>query len=127
MRRPRGCVSCIAIAAIGGVLPSGETASDRAGHCIHGKVVMKPLRIIPGLLLAISALIVFPACAELEGDAAALDPDEEIGVAVSELAYNVARIQQENPQPIQLAGSLFSGYTDNRTTGGLCRTGQNRD
>jgi hypothetical protein len=88
---------------------------------------MKPLRVIPGLLLAISALIVFPACAELDGDAAGLDPDGEIGVAVSELAYNVARIQQENPQPIQLAGSLFSGYTDNRTIGGPCRTGQNRD
>jgi hypothetical protein len=87
---------------------------------------MKTLHVVPRIVAALCALTSFPACAELDGDAAQADPGGELGSAVSELTYNVLHIKAESPTPINVSGNLFSGATDSRTVGGPCSPGMKR-
>ena len=86
---------------------------------------MKTHHVIPRLLPAIYAMTMVAACAGLDDPAAPADPDGELGTAVSELAWDAQRIQVADG--VQLSASIFGGYTDSRTIGGLCRDGTNHD
>lgn len=86
---------------------------------------MKTHHVIAGLLSAIYAATMVTACAGLDDATAQADPEDEVGTAVSELAYDAARIQVEGQ--LQLATNIFSGATESRTIGGPCRDGTRRD
>lgn len=88
---------------------------------------MKTLPVVPRILAALCAFSLFPACADLEGDATPAEPGGELGTAVSELTYNTPHIRSESgSELIQVAGGLFDGFTLERVVGGPCAPGMHR-